>query len=188
VPRIIIGDGGADPTYQFNDFANLVRKVRIDFDAEIVPFSSGELATLVPTGVRDHFGTLDDLEANFSVIPPHSQKHAALFWVNYKTAPHRSSLLLYVKASLTGDETADVLNYHLTHLEFPHESTGDQFFDEEQWESYRKLGEHIGWPLFTDPVDPNWFWKIPLPPNGGGGANTRPGNPVPPDNPGPTPS
>jgi len=24
---------------------------------------------------------------------------------------------------------------------FPHESTGDQFFDEAQWESYRKLGE-----------------------------------------------
>jgi choline dehydrogenase-like flavoprotein len=186
VPRIIVGDGGADPTYQFNDFANLVRKVRIDFDAEIVPFDLANPAYKIPAGVLPHLGTLDELEANFSDTPPRSQKHAALFWVNYNSAPHRSSLLLYVKASLTGDETADVLNYHLTHLEFPHESTGDQFFDEEQWESYRKLGEHIGSPLFTDADNPNWFWNIPLPLNGGGnnpaGNSGSPGS-----NPGPTP-
>ena len=27
---------------------------------------------------------------------------------------------------------------------FPQETTADQFFSEEQWESYRKLGETIG--------------------------------------------
>lgn len=184
VPRIIIGDGGADPSYQFNDFANLVRKVRIDFDAEIVPVNLAKVVPKVPDEVQKYLGSLDELEANFSDTPPRSHKHAALFWVNYKTAPHRPSLLLYVKASLTGDETADVLNYHLTHLEFPHESTGDQFFDEEQWESYRKLGEHIGSPLFADPDNPNWFWNIPLPPNGGDGATTSSANS---GEPGPTP-
>ncbi|MCL4802487.1 MAG: hypothetical protein KJ025_23065, partial [Burkholderiales bacterium] len=27
---------------------------------------------------------------------------------------------------------------------FPHQSTADQFFDEPQFESYRKLGHHVG--------------------------------------------
>jgi hypothetical protein len=173
VPRIIIGDGSADPTYQFGELANLIRKVRIDFDAEIDPF---DLATAgnIPANILQHLGTLDDLRPGAT-----NPKHATLFWVHYKSTPGRSSLLLYLKASLTQDETEDVLNYHAAHLEFPHESTGDQFFEEEQWESYRKLGEHIGSPLFTDPVGRNWFWEIPLPRNSGGSASSRPNNPGP---------
>jgi hypothetical protein len=33
-----------------------------------------------------------------------------------------------------------VIGYSLAHDTFPHESTANQFFDEEQWESYRALG------------------------------------------------
>ena len=33
-----------------------------------------------------------------------------------------------------------MLNYALGHDAFPHESTGDQFFSESQFESYRALG------------------------------------------------
>jgi hypothetical protein len=50
---------------------------------------------------------------------------------------------VYVKPTLVGDEPADVLNYHAQHASFPHESTADQFFDEAQWEAYRRLGEVI---------------------------------------------
>jgi hypothetical protein len=52
--------------------------------------------------------------------------------------------LLYVKPTLVGSEPADLTQYHVAHPAFPHESTGDQFFDEAQWESYRALGELIG--------------------------------------------
>ena len=47
-----------------------------------------------------------------------------------------------LKPSLVGDEPMDIRYYHATHPDFPHESTADQFFDEAQWEAYRKLGEH----------------------------------------------
>ena len=33
------------------------------------------------------------------------------------------------------------LEQQIEHPDFPHQSTADQFFDEAQWESYRKLGE-----------------------------------------------
>jgi hypothetical protein len=35
-----------------------------------------------------------------------------------------------------------VLQYRSRNKRFPHESTADQFYDEAQWESYRRLGEH----------------------------------------------
>jgi hypothetical protein len=50
-----------------------------------------------------------------------------------------------------GDEATDVLKYQRTRPLFPQEPTSDQYFDEAQWESYRKLGEHIGTELFTPP-------------------------------------
>src|SRR6185369_2195703 len=50
--------------------------------------------------------------------------------------------LLYFKPVLTGDEPADVLEYRAQNPTFPHEGTGDQFYDEAQWESYRRLGQH----------------------------------------------
>jgi hypothetical protein len=41
------------------------------------------------------------------------------------------------------------LNYHAGHPAFPQDSTLDQFLDEAQWESYRKLGDCIATGLFA---------------------------------------
>src|SRR5690606_37025815 len=51
--------------------------------------------------------------------------------------------VLYLKPTLTGEEPADVLHYARSHPCFPHEPTSDQYFDEAQFESYRRLGEDI---------------------------------------------
>jgi len=51
--------------------------------------------------------------------------------------------MLILKPALTGDEPMDVAYYHNLNPAFPHEPTLDQFFDEAQWEAYRKLGEHV---------------------------------------------
>lgn len=55
----------------------------------------------------------------------------------------RPGYLLYLKSSLTGDEPADVTAYRAEHPEFPHQSTGDQWFTDGQFEAYRELGQHI---------------------------------------------
>jgi choline dehydrogenase-like flavoprotein len=167
VPRIIICDGSADPTYQFDGFAELVRKARIDFHAVIEPFAASELEKLVADRLisdeqRQYLGTFSELAPSVSEAGDsarRSKRHAALFWVRYLTKPTRRSLLLYLKANITGDEEPDIEHYHATHPEFPHESTGDQFFDEAQWESYRRLGEHTASPLLSNAT---WFWAIPL--------------------------
>ncbi len=171
VPRMIVGDGGQDEDYQFSDFANLVRKARIDFSARIEPVLPEHFTALgIPEEVQALLGMLDDLrpQAQPAGEPlPLSRKHAALFTVTYDDGkcPYRS-LLLYLKASCTGDEAADVTAYRTLHPDFPHESTANQFFNEEQWESYRKLGEEIGNGLFFGGGESDaWFWDVPLPAN-----------------------
>jgi hypothetical protein len=162
VPRIIICDASADPRYEFEAVADLTRKVRIDFDASIEPFSAADLKAYVPNDLQELIGVLDDLrpqmDANGTAAGP-APKRAAIFWVRYQAGSVRKSVLLYIKATVPSAEPADVKNYRAVHPEFPHEGTADQFFDEAQWESYRRLGEFLATPLF---MDKQWFWNVPL--------------------------
>jgi hypothetical protein len=161
VPRIIICDAHADPRYELDSIADLTRKARLDFHATLEPVLPAEFEKLrIPPDVASHLGTLEDLQPTTTAagdIVGLSQKHAVLFRVTYHDQPERRSLLLYIKASLTGDEKIDVLAHHTQHREFPHEGTADQFFDEAQWESYRWLGEHMAAPLVG-----RWFWDVPV--------------------------
>ena len=71
-------------------------------------------------------------------------KHAALARITFTDDPQQTSWMVLAKASLTGDEPLDIQAYKKLHPDFPSETTADQFFDEAQWESYRKLGEVTG--------------------------------------------
>jgi len=158
LPAIVLVDAECDPDYSYEGLANLVRKARVDFGAEIAFLDAAELDRTVLPAIRSQFASLDGLcrgrrEAGAAPggEPPLQEPardgvslgHAALARVRYAGEDKPSGWLLYVKPSLTGDESADLLQYHRTHADFPHETTADQFFDEAQWESYRALGEHI---------------------------------------------
>ena len=61
-------------------------------------------------------------------------------------------LLIYLKASLLapnrapknwGHQESRSYNYKTYHATFPHESTANQFFDEDQWEAYYQLGRRM---------------------------------------------
>lgn len=54
-----------------------------------------------------------------------------------------SGILLYIKSNRLSTQPADVLHYGLTNALFPHEPTSNQFFQAEQFEAYRKLGEVV---------------------------------------------
>ncbi len=163
LPFIVILDDGMDPAYEFADLANLVRKARLDFGAEIRFFNEDDIRRYVHHDFRSVIGTLEQLrERNLEGIPTGAAigPHAALAWVFYPVecgkemeftgkygAP--ASVILVVKPSLSGNETEDLLNYKSAMETFPQEPTVDQDFDEAQWESYRELGEHIGEAIFS---------------------------------------
>jgi hypothetical protein len=126
---IIVCDGEQDDRYSFNGMAGAIRKCRVDFGV-VIDLSLEAIAKRTDDGKN-------------------SKMHAAVGTITYPGLP--PGVIVYLKASLTGDEPADVREYRERQPEFPHQPTGDQFFDESQFESYRALGQHI-----ADDVFPEW--------------------------------
>lgn len=148
LPLIVIVDAEADPDYAFQGLSDLVRKARLDFEAEINFLEGSELDAVLPASARPHFGAIEALRR--ARREDRSGAHAALARVWYGRGEHAfASWMVYVKATLVGDEPEDVVHYHRSHPDFPQETTLDQFFDESQWESYRRLGEHVGHRVLT---------------------------------------
>ena len=171
VRYILLGDSGEDPLGRFNDLSNLIQKARIDFNADIRFFQDSEELNANPRvervfdqikqrDVQRHeallaaLGGLNDLRPNGAGM---AKKHASLGFVYYDNSAEPGSVILYLKATRTGDEDLDILKYAAENPTFPNESIGNQFFDEPQWESYRRLGEHIGTLLFSKNNSNLWF-------------------------------
>ena len=133
---IILCDGEQDDRYSFNGLAGAIRKCRVDFGVVI------DLSTKWIDPTNGHNGGDNDRNNG---EPGHrkanSRHHVAVGSINYPGQGRGT--LIYIKASLTGDEPSDVQEYRNRHPEFPHQTTADQFFDESQFESYRALGQHI---------------------------------------------
>ena len=55
-----------------------------------------------------------------------------------------TGILVVAKALLTRDLDYDLLSYAARNAVFPHDSTGDQFFDDEKFCAYSQLGREIG--------------------------------------------
>jgi len=127
--RLILAcDAGADGDYHFEDLGNALRKCRIDLGVDI----DLRVEKLQPVAAKEG-------------DPKWSPRHWAVGMIHYEKldASKKPGLLVYLKASLTGDEPADVLEYKNLHPSFPHDTTANQFFAESQFESYRRLGSYI---------------------------------------------
>jgi hypothetical protein len=82
----------------------------------------------------------------------YSKTHVVIGQIRYDDVHPNAmpGILVYIRASVTGDEPPDVQQYANNHPEFPRQSTVDQFFDEDQFESYRALGGHVATAVFTE--------------------------------------
>jgi len=116
-------DASADPHRACEDLGRAIRQCRVDFGVEI------------------------DLPlVNITTNPPALLPHAGFAegTIDYGT-DHAPGKIIYIKPTLCQGlgEPDDVLSYSKRELTFPHQTTADQFFDESQFESYRRLGLHI---------------------------------------------
>jgi len=152
---IVCSDNGADPEYRFNDVQNLVRRARIDFGAEIEFLDETGLAQFVTTlkesvtDVGPYFGTLEQFRDPATRADCCALVARVCYAAEAKaTGLAREALLVVIKPTVTQFAPLDVKLYARNQPAFPQQPTGDQFFDEGQWESYRKLGQEIGLRLF----------------------------------------
>lgn len=122
--RIIVVDAGRDAEFDYESLSTALRLIRVDFDVEV--------------------------EFDPEAVPACGKEPKERFIlgrIKYKAVDGDSAkdgVLIYIKPVLLGDEPVDVKYYADKRSKrsstFPHESTADQFFDELQFESYRKLG------------------------------------------------
>ncbi|MEF7617184.1 hypothetical protein V4F39_24940 [Aquincola sp. MAHUQ-54] len=159
VDFIVLVDASCDPRYEFSDLESLVRKARIDFGAEIEFYPHDEatqrfgladapVTVLSPQDMADSQSARGVLLARIRYLRPEGAGPAE--------PAERHGTLLVIKPNLHAALDVDVLAYAQRRPAFPHESTGDQTFDEAQWESYHRLGEDAGAAL-----RPDWLARLP---------------------------
>ncbi|HYC62408.1 MAG TPA: patatin-like phospholipase family protein [Thermoanaerobaculia bacterium] len=129
---IVVGDCGMDPDVTLDDLGNMIRKVRIDFGTEI-NLDVAQLRTK-PPGVHVIVGEIlygPDHAAALG-LPPGEEK----------------GTIIVVKPNLALADgkplPVDVQQYGFKNTDFPQQGTFDLWYDEAQFESYRRLGEESG--------------------------------------------
>lgn len=125
---IVVSDGEQDGDYAFGGLGMAVRKIRIDLGIPI-EFPGQPLFSAEPAD-RPR---------------PQAPARSAIGRIRYTAIDGdgaRDGVVIYLKPVCFGSEPRDVVEYQRSHPEFPHETTGDQFFTESQFESYRALGCH----------------------------------------------
>lgn len=134
---IIVIDGEADPDFTSGSLVQVERFARIDLNVMI-------RMNWEPIGKRTR-ALADEIRNDLLTIRP--GPHVALGSISYPPltpgGDREKGALIYIKTSLSGDESDYILAYKRANPEFPHETTLEQLFSEEQFEAYRALGEHI---------------------------------------------
>lgn len=122
---IVACDVGEDPDMEFGDLANAIEKCRTDFGVTI-SINVERMKRNKDSGI--------------------SGSHYAIGTIEYEKVdpePARNGVLVYIKSSLTGNESLEIKSYKMQNKSFPHQTTLNQMFDESQFEAYRTLGYHV---------------------------------------------
>jgi hypothetical protein len=169
---IVVCDAGQDGRFMFEDLGDLIRRCRTDFgvEIEIAVDRIRERDALGRSQTHCVVGSIHYLNVprrrNGHLVDDNDRplKRTASGELKPGQKPaHEVGYLVYLKPTMTGDEPQDVLEYFRRIPEFPHQSTADQWFGESQFESYRKLGMHIGHTAFDRYLQDDAQTAIPLP-------------------------
>jgi hypothetical protein len=160
---ILVVDGGCDPEYKFEDLGNAIRKIYIDLGIRIYMNDLDKLRNRPdPKDLAKAIKALAEKEKAAAASNGSEQKPAvdpcepsspfpyiAVGGIDYTEADGDGAergVLLYVKPAYHGVSSVEdpgVRSYANDYAAFPHESTGDQWFTESQFESYRSLAFDI---------------------------------------------
>ena len=138
---IVASDAECDPNLAFEGLGALIRMCEVDFDTTI---------TIDVGSLKRRDGA------------DWSEQRCAVGTIEYRNPP-ATGTLIYLKAAMTGLEPAAVLQYKASHPTFPHETTGDQFYAEDQFESYRRLGKEVATRAFDAAIATRKTQPLPPP-------------------------
>ena len=118
---IVVVDAAQDENYGYHDLGEVLRRSLIDMGVTV------DFDKTLDVGGRD--------------LPV----RGVLATVRYPGADGTASTgrILYLKSCMPKDAPAEIRAFAVTKRSFPHVSTANQFFSESDFESYRRLGQHI---------------------------------------------
>lgn len=125
---IVAVDATSDPDRGFDSLAQSLRMCRVDLGVEI-SFKQFDALGIDEHG-RSERGFID----------------GTIHYDGADPASPDNGRIVLIKPTMTADpdEPADLRHYARRNPPFPHQGTADQFFGESQFESYRRLGLHLG--------------------------------------------
>ncbi len=124
---IVVSDAGADPDYRFDDLLNAMQKVQVDFGVKIGFEVNGS-----PINPQNYF------KSDNSTMPEFGHLAGT---INYSDGS--KGVIILIKASIIKDLDLHIMAYKDKNPEFPHQSTADQSFTDDQVDAYRRLGYEI---------------------------------------------
>jgi len=127
---IVLSDAAADPDFGFADLQVLMRRIKQDFNACITFEGDNHIEKMVPS--------IDKLYPDKLKV---AEKGFVFGKIQYDNM--EEGHLIYIKSTLVDDLNLKLLGYKSLNPNYPDESTADQFFDPEQFDSYRELGYEL---------------------------------------------
>jgi hypothetical protein len=135
---IVASDAGADEHTELADLARLYRLCQ-DKGIRLVNLRDDRSITME------------------SVLDAVKQHNLAICRILYPG--DGEGLLFHVKSFLVPPATLDLAQYKVTHVQFPHDATTNQFFDEVQFKCYQQLGWQIGEKVCDQLLPVDWHDK-----------------------------
>jgi hypothetical protein len=140
-----VSDAGQDTKFSFEDLSSAIERVRVDFGVNIRFYDEDyDLTHLLPGSAE----ALTDASKNFAKEYHLAKRGYAIGVIEY--ADGTKGTIVYIKSTLTRFLPGDIYGYKARNNDYPHQTTLDQFFDEEQFEAYRELGYRLAAQLFRD--------------------------------------
>ncbi len=139
---IICCDGAADPDFEFVDLQVLERRIAADFGARIDFDCENRLEQLIPR--EPDQGAVLRRDPNVDAYPvgvKFASRGHIKGTITYDDGTRATLILL--KTTMIEGLSLLTKGYKAANRAFPDQSTGDQFFDEDQFEAYRELGYEI---------------------------------------------
>lgn len=146
---IIVCDGGQDAQASYSDFISALQRVGQDFGAtfhfdQTINDMKSDPKQLIPRASHD----------TYPKGAEYSQKGYFVATVNYNARGGgiwpKTGVVIYLKTAMIKSLNLEAKGYKGAHPTFPDETTGDQFFDEPQFEAYRSVGYEIAGQMIKD--------------------------------------
>lgn len=127
---ILIVDGECDGSFAFQSFTAACARISEDFGA-VVSVDNADIAKVLPASPGGYPGAAQTA----------TQAH---FMARITYRDGSKGTIVYVKATFVANLPLAVTGYRALHADFPHQTTADQFFSQEQLDAYVVLGQSVG--------------------------------------------